>query len=90
MVDYIGCNLGFFRTHIEEQFTAGMTWENQGEWHIDHVRCCDSFAFEDENDIYNCFNWRNLQPMWAPENESKSNKYDVIEDTEMSIRFLYN
>lgn len=90
MDDYLGCSIDFFRKHIEKQFTEGMTWENQGEWHIDHVRPCASFAFEDEIDIFNCFNWRNLQPMWGSENQEKNDKYDVIEDTEMSVRFLYN
>jgi hypothetical protein len=33
----IGCSWLDLKTHIENQFTDGMTWENRGEWHIDHI-----------------------------------------------------
>ena len=29
--------------HIESQFTEGMTWENYGEWHVDHRLPITSF-----------------------------------------------
>lgn len=35
-VDYLGCNMDTYRKYIEEQFSDGMSWENYGEWHIDH------------------------------------------------------
>ena len=34
--EYLGCNIETFKKHIEQQFTEGMSWENYGEWHIDH------------------------------------------------------
>lgn len=32
--------------HLESRFEVGMTWENQGEWHIDHIRPQSHFKFE--------------------------------------------
>ena len=34
--EYLGCNIETFQKHIEQQFTEGMSWQNYGEWHIDH------------------------------------------------------
>jgi len=33
----LGCTYEEFKEHIERQFTKGMTWENYGEWHLDHI-----------------------------------------------------
>lgn len=35
--DILGYTVSDFKKHIEKQFTSGMTWENHGEWHIDHI-----------------------------------------------------
>ena len=34
--EYLGCNIETFKKHIGQQFTEDMSWENDGEWHIDH------------------------------------------------------
>ena len=34
--EYLGCNIETFKQHIEQELTEGMSWENYGEWHIDH------------------------------------------------------
>ena len=34
--EYLGCNIKAFKKHIKQQLTEGMSWENYGEWHIDH------------------------------------------------------
>lgn len=53
-----------------------MTWENYGfyGWHIDHIKPCDSFDLMNSKEQEKCFNYRNLQPLWAEENFKKSNK----------------
>jgi len=53
-----------------------MTWENQGDWHIDHIRPCNSFNLELEDEKTKCFHYTNLQPLWAIDNMTKNAKYD--------------
>jgi hypothetical protein len=65
--------------HLEKLFNNGMTWENYGEWHVDHKLPITSFNFNDINDdeFKKCWSLGNLQPMWGSENISKSNKIFV-------------
>ena len=53
-----------------------MTWKNQGRfgWHIDHIVPCSKFDLSDPDQQKECFNYKNLQPLWAKENILKSNK----------------
>ena len=38
--NYCGCTIKILVVHIESQFKEGMTWENKGEWEIDHIKPC--------------------------------------------------
>jgi hypothetical protein len=62
--------------HIESQFTEGMSWENYGDFHIDHIKPISSFNIREigDNEFMKCWSLDNLQPMWADENIRKSNK----------------
>ena len=73
-MELIGCSILHFMKHIEKQFVPGMTWENQGEWHIDHMIPCASFDLEDPEQQRRCFHYTNQQPLWAAENISKGDK----------------
>jgi hypothetical protein len=73
--EYVGCNLQELREHLEKQFWEGMTWDNQVEWHIDHIRPCASFDLSIEDERHKCFHYTNLQPLWAHDNLSKGSKY---------------
>lgn len=61
--------------HLEKQFTGGMGWGNYGVfgWHIDHKIPIAAFNFESPEDIdfRRCWSLRNLQPLWALDNEIK-------------------
>lgn len=59
---------------LEQQFTEGMTWENYGEWHVDHIRPCVSFDLSIPEQQQECFHYTNLQPLWAKDNLQKSDK----------------
>ena len=74
----LGCSVEFFRKHIESQFQEGMTWENYGlhGWHLDHIKPCASFDLSDPEQQRQCFHYANMQPLWADENRSKSDRYD--------------
>mgnify|MGYP003656421126 FL=1 len=62
-------------SHLENLFTDGMTWENYGEWHVDHRMPISSFNFEsvDDDSFTKCWSLDNLQPMWGVENIVKGN-----------------
>tara|TARA_B100000795_G_C22748876_1_gene418511 strand:- start:74 stop:1024 length:951 start_codon:yes stop_codon:yes gene_type:complete len=70
-----GCTINFLKGYLEAKFIEGMTWENHGEWHIDHIKPCCSFNLEDDEEHKKCFHYSNLQPLWAIDNLSKSGKY---------------
>ena len=71
----LGCSMKKLSSHFEALFTPGMTWENIGEWHIDHIRPCASFDLTDPKQKKKCFNYKNLQPLWAKDNLEKSAKW---------------
>jgi hypothetical protein len=75
-LDLIGCSLEYLKKHLENQFQDGMSWENYGKfgWHIDHIKPCSSFDLTDPNQQKECFNYKNLQPLWWYDNLAKSNK----------------
>ena len=63
------------KMYLESKFYDGMSWNNMGEWHIDHVKPCSSFDLTKIKEQKKCFHYTNLQPLWAKDNLSKSNKY---------------
>lgn len=77
-IDLTGCSLEFLIIYLESKFKKGMTWQNHGsgddKWHIDHIIPCDAFDLTKEEEQRKCFHYTNLQPLWQPENLSKSNK----------------
>lgn len=72
-IELLGASIDVVRKHIESQFLPGMTWENHGMkgWHIDHIIPCDSFDLRDMDEQKRCFNYKNLQPLWAEDNLEK-------------------
>ncbi len=73
-MELIGCNISELKNYLENIFTTGMTWENYGKWHIDHIKPCASFDLSEPEEQKACFNFHNLQPLWAAENWSKGSK----------------
>jgi hypothetical protein len=73
MVGYSALDL---KEHLEKRFKNDMSWENYGEWHIDHIKPISLFIFEsvDDKEFKECWSLDNLQPMWGVENIKKSNK----------------
>ena len=73
-IEYLGCSIQHFKEHIEKQFVEGMTWDNYGEWHIDHI-----IPLKYENptleETIERLHWENTQPLWATDNIAKGNRY---------------
>ena len=61
--------------HLENQFTENMTWDNYGEWHVDHIKPITYFKISEigDDEFMKCWSLNNLQPMWGHENIRKSN-----------------
>lgn len=74
--DLLGCTLAEARVHIERQFLPGMTWENHGAWHIDHLRPIASFDLTDPEQVRAAAHYTNLQPLWALDNLRKGARHD--------------
>jgi hypothetical protein len=64
------------RKHLESLFRPGMTWENYGEWHMDHRKPKALFDVKSPDDpaLKECWALSNLQPLWATENCSKQDR----------------
>jgi len=73
-VKSLGCTIPELRVRFESLFQPGMTWENHGQWHIDHIRPLASFDLQDPLQLAQACNFSNLQPLWATENLSKGSR----------------
>ena len=51
------------KKHIESNWCSGMTWDNYGDWHLDHIRSVATFSVDDSPSIVNALS--NLMPMWS-------------------------
>ena len=76
-MEYVGCTKEKLVEHMESTFLPGMTWENHGEWHIDHKIPMTAFDLAKESEIYKAMNYTNLQALWAVDNIRKSNKINI-------------
>lgn len=77
--ELVGCSWNELRTYISSKFQEGMTWENYGKWHVDHIKPCASFDFSDVTQLRICFHYSNLQPLWAKDNLKKGGKINFYD-----------
>jgi len=77
-IEYLGCTIAEFKAHIESQFKENMTWENFGDWQIDHIVPI-KYKKNGQNptleDVIERLHWKNTQPMWAKDNIAKGNRF---------------
>ena len=76
----VGFTIQELKLHLEKQFDSNMNWNNHGTyWHLDHIIPLSSLKFSSVNDENFKFLWclTNLQPLFGPENISKSNKFII-------------
>lgn len=74
-LNLLGCSIEYLKEYLSYKFQNGMSWDNYGEWHIDHIKPCCLFDLSDPNQQKECFHYTNLQPLWAIDNIKKSYKY---------------
>lgn len=70
--EILGCSFEFFKKHIETQFQQGMSWNNHGDWHLDHK--VPLYVAKTIEELIKLNHWTNFQPLWAIENLEKNSK----------------
>ena len=75
-LELLGASVAFVKEYLESLFQPGMSWDNYGEWHVDHIKPCASFDLTDPEQQKECFNYKNLQPLWSEDNMSKGARYN--------------
>lgn len=66
-IDLLGYSALELKLHITSLFTDGMSWDNYGEWHIDHIVGVVNFDTNAKPTIVNSLS--NLRPLWATTRE---------------------
>ena len=66
-IKLLGYSAGDLKQHIETLFTEGMSWNNYGEWHIDHKIGVINYPKDTHPSIVNALS--NLRPLWATTRE---------------------
>jgi hypothetical protein len=75
----LGCSIPELMVHIEARFTDGMSWDNYGAWHLDHIKPLILFDLTVREHFLKAAHYTNLQPLWAADNISKHAKYEAAE-----------
>lgn len=68
----LGCSIDFFIEYISDKFKKGMTLQNHGKWHLDHIIPVSSAINEDE--LIKLNHYTNFQPLWSKDNLKKGSK----------------
>jgi hypothetical protein len=77
-IKYLGLSVPLYMKWLEYQFDENMNWDNYGKyWEIDHIKPLNSFNLENEDEIYEAFDWKNTGPLEASENSKKKDKVDM-------------
>lgn len=74
-MELVGCSIAEAKKCIESQFAEGMSWQNWGEWHIDHKIPFAAFDLSVPENQRKVCHYTNLQPLWAKDNLKKGAKH---------------
>jgi len=70
----LGCSIIELKVYLENLFQENMTWDNWGEWHMDHIIPLSAFDLTDKEQFIKACHYTNLQPLWKADNLNKGSK----------------
>jgi DNA-binding CsgD family transcriptional regulator len=79
-VNDLGCSILEFRKNLELKFHPNpndqrpMTWDNYGQWEIDHIKPLSSYDLANAQEQKDACHHTNLAPEWQKANRQKSDK----------------
>lgn len=73
-MNYIGISLEGLKNHLTS--TLNKEWDKE-DLHIDHIIPCSLYDHTNEEDVFKCWNYRNLRYLPSAINFSKSNILDM-------------
>jgi hypothetical protein len=68
----LGCSIPELKDYLASKFRPGMTWDNYGEWEIDHILPLGRADLSNAEVVKKLCHYSNLQPLWRVENRTKS------------------
>ena len=76
VLQYLPYTIEELKEHLQNQFVEDMSWDNYGEWHIDHIYPQSKLPYDSMShpNFLKCWALDNLQPLWASANITKGNK----------------
>ena len=69
--EIVGCDYAYLQSYLEAMFQPEMSWDNFGEWHLDHIDPISNAS--DLEGFITRTHYTNLQPMWGKYNLIKNN-----------------
>lgn len=75
-----GAPMPAVRRHIEALWAPGMSWDNYGSWHIDHVTPVNAFDAHNPVHCLALCHYSNLQPLWGHDNLAKGTAVAATRD----------
>jgi hypothetical protein len=76
-IEYLGCTAEYFHDYLKSKMTEGMNFENI---QIDHIKPISAFNLANHDDFLDCCHYSNRQPLFASDNQSKSNRWTDIDE----------
>ena len=74
-IDILGRDIGTYRKWIEFQFTPELNWSNKD---VDHVKSVCLFDISKDEEIRECFNWKNNQPSLKQDHQHKGTHINIL------------
>ena len=87
-IEVLGESWDVVKLHFEKLFKENMSWDNYGEWEIDHI--IPISTGKTIEDVIKLCHYSNLQPLWKKENNIKGSNIYQYEISYNGIKIRKN